>query len=277
MINSSELSFHETFKPELIYVAKILKLAMNEYSGTKYEISESSGIPTGDQKGKVIPHIKYAAYMGLISYKLDRGVFYLTPTKLGCEVYDQDPYLREDLSAWICHYNMTKKIGGATQWTYIVHCVHPGFENPITQDRIFNLARSWCDVKEEQMSRKVFSVVKGSYTEGCFEKLNFLSWNNDICFHEQKEKFDMLYVYAYALIDSWQQMFPDKREITDNEMKENLGFPNIFGFNDEECNYVIESLRDEGIITVNRQLYPATIIRTTNIEEIIPNLFSRLL
>ena len=44
MINKSSLEFHETFKPEIPYIAKILKLASENYSGTKYEISDMSGI-----------------------------------------------------------------------------------------------------------------------------------------------------------------------------------------------------------------------------------------
>ena len=35
-------------------------------------------------------------------------------------------------------------------------------------------------------------------------------------------------------------------------------------------NYVIDSLSDEGLLMVNRQLYPATIIRTANVESVIP-------
>ena len=60
MTNKFSLEFHETFKPEAPYISKILKLASENYSGTKYEISGISGIPTGEQKGKVEPHIKYA-------------------------------------------------------------------------------------------------------------------------------------------------------------------------------------------------------------------------
>jgi len=52
MTNKFSLEFHETFKPEAPYISKILKLASENYSGTKYEISGISGIPTGEKKGK---------------------------------------------------------------------------------------------------------------------------------------------------------------------------------------------------------------------------------
>ena len=277
MIKGSTLEFHETFQPEMTYIAKILKLASDNYSGTKFEISECSGIPTGNQKGKVEPHIRYAKSMGLINYVLAKGTYSLNLTSLGEEVFVQDPYLHEDLSCWICHYGMTKKDSFAPQWEYLVHTAHPGLGDKISQDRLFTLAGTWCDVPAENMLKRVFSVVKNSYMEGCFERLNFLSWDGSIEFREHAEKFDMEYVYAYALLDSWNRLFPEKQEITDFELKNDIGFDKIFGLNEDECNYVIDSLSFEGIVTVNRQLYPATIIRISGVQNIISQLYSRLL
>ena len=277
MIKGSTLEFHETFQPEMTYISKLMKLASGVYSGTKFDISKYSGIPTGNQKGKVEPHIRYAKCMGLIDYALDKGVYSLTLTPLGEEVFVQDPYLHEDLSCWLCHYGMTKKNSVAPQWEYLVHTIHPGFGDKISQDRLFTLAGTWCDVSQSNMLKKVFSVVKSSYTEGCFGRLNFLKWDRNIEFHEHAEKFDMAYVYAYALLDSWNRVFPEKQEITDLEIKNEIGFDKIFGLNEDEYNYVIDSLSFEGVITVNRQLYPATIICTSGVQNIIPQLYSRLL
>jgi hypothetical protein len=53
MINRSQLKFHETFQPELNYISRILGLAAEGYKGSKFDISECTGIPTGNQKGKV--------------------------------------------------------------------------------------------------------------------------------------------------------------------------------------------------------------------------------
>ena len=277
MIKSSALEFHETFQPELPYIAKIMKLASENYSGTKFEISDSTGIPTGKQKGKVEPHIRYARCMGLIDYSLENGEYSLWLTQLGEEVFVQDPYLHEDLSLWLCHYGMTKRDSFAPQWEYLVHTAHPGFGERISQERIFNMASLWCDVTLENMLKKVFSVVKNCYTDGCFQRLNFLEWDGTIEFHEHSEKFDLLFVYAYALLNSWESVFPDKQEITDFELKNEMGFNRIFGFNEDECNYVVDSLVDEGFITVNRQLFPATIIRTSNSANLITQMYSRLL
>ncbi len=277
MANKAFLEFHETFKPEMIYISKLLKLAAEHYSGTKFEISEISGIPTGDQKGKVEPHIKYASFMGLIDFSHEKGVYSLKLTPVGEEVFVQDPYLHEDLTAWICHYGMIRKEIGAPQWSYLIHDAHLGLDEPLGQERLFSLASAWFDMPVSNMSKKVFSVVKSSYMEGCFSRLGFLDWTDSIVIHEQTEKIDLAFVYAYALFDSWERLYSEKREITDFELKDGLGFGKMFGFNEEECNYVIDSLSDEGLLIVNRQLYPATIIRTADAKSIIPRLYSRLL
>lgn len=53
--------------------SKIMELAKDNYSGSKEEISEKTGIPTGKTSGKVVPHILYAQYMGLTTYTLTKG------------------------------------------------------------------------------------------------------------------------------------------------------------------------------------------------------------
>jgi hypothetical protein len=284
MIKSSVLEFHETFQPEMTYIAKILKLAAENYSGTKFEISDYTGIPTGKQKGKVEPHIRYARCMGLINYSMENSVYTLQLTPLGEEIFVQDPYLHEDLTLWLCHYGMTKKGSFAPQWEYLVHFIHPGFGEKISQERLFSLASTWCDVSRETMSRKVFSVVKNCYTEGCFQRLDFLCWEGTeqddkerLEFREHSEQFDLIFAYAYALLDSWEQVFPDKQEITDFDLRHEIGLDKIFGLNEDEYNYVIDSLAYEGFITVNRQLYPATIIRISNSNLILSQMYSRLL
>lgn len=278
MIKGSVLEFHKTFSAETGYVAKILQLAIEKTSGTKDELSKISGIPTGKTSGKVIPHIKYAAYMGLIDYDVDgRGVYTLSATKLGEEIFMQDPFLHEVLSLWLCHYGMCRRNAGAPQWEYLIHNVHPGFGEVVDQDRIFAQAQTWCDVSLENMLKKVFGAIKGCYARACFENLQFLSWDEDLEFLEQSEQFDMVFVYAYALLESWDRLFPSKQEITDFDIKDEIGFGRIFGLNEDEYNYVMDSLAYEGIISINRQMYPASIIRTASVESIIPQIYSRVL
>lgn len=60
-----------TFLPERLYLTQLMKYASNEYSGSLFEISEETGIPTGESTGKVKPHIDYAVGMGILQYALE--------------------------------------------------------------------------------------------------------------------------------------------------------------------------------------------------------------
>ena len=58
---------------------------------------------------------------------------------------------------------------------------------------------------------------------------------------------------------------------------EDLSFGKQFGLTDDSVGEVLEKLSEEGIIAINRQLYPATMIRTSTVNQVIPLLYSKLL
>lgn len=275
MINRSLLKFHETFQPESAYLAKILDLASQSYSGTKFEISDITGIPTGKQKGKVEPHIKYTSYMGLVDYNVDKGVYHLSLTELGNEVFVQDKFLHETLTQWICHYEISRKDVGAPQWAYIVHNGHSGYYQYNSSSYHLDKANALfsTDIYFEEM----FGVVKRSYTDGFFSGINYLKWEDSVEYIEHSENPELVFVYALAILDSWKRMFPQKSEITITELLEVIEFGKIFNVNEEEVDGILDSLCNEGLLRLNRQLYPPTVIATANSDEVICNLYNRLL
>lgn len=278
MINRSQLNFHQTFQPEPGYLSKILELSSQNYSGSKFEISEETGIPTGNQKGKVRPHIRYAAYMGLINFQFDEsGIYTLSLTKLGEEVYSQDKYLHEALTKWLCHYHITLSGSGAPQWDFLFNNAHTGFSRSVSSARLIEAFSSkWgLDVNFEE----AFSIVRRNYMDGLFSELELLSIDGSglWSFNELFEKDEFLYVYAYAILNSWETLLPEKSEITVLELIDQLSFGKVFGLNDDSVDEVLEMLSDIGVLSLNRQLFPMTIIRTSDSKDIIPELYSRLL
>lgn len=274
-INRSSINFHETFQPEVAYLAKIVELAKESYFGKKDDISLITGIPTGKQKGKVEPHIKYASYMGLINYSIDKGVYTLSLTELGEEVFMQDKYLHENLTHWLCHYNISRPVLGAPQWNYIVHHGFTGFYQRDTSEHHLNRANKLFEtnVSFEEM----FGVVKRSYLDGFFSDLNYLNWSDTIEYVEHIERPELLFVYGYALFDLWLSMYPTQKEITFNELTQGMGIGKVFNLGESEVESVLESLADENLIKINRQLYPMTIIMLSSMDDIVPRLYSRLL
>lgn len=278
MISRSQLKFHETFQPEAGYISKVLELASINYAGDKFEISEKTGIPTGKQKGKVEPHIKYAAYMGLINYCFEKGVYNLALTPIGDEIYSQDPFLHEQLSKWLCHYGMVRKEKGAPQWSFLTNAVHPGFIQGISPERLMEQSSTF--FAGNLSYEEVFGVIRRSYIDGFFADLKYIFINDcsrEICFREHSAHDELLYVYAHSMLDSWNTLIPGKSEITLFELMNELSFGKVFGLSDESINEVLEELSEEGIIALNRQLFPTTIIKTALPNELIVQLYSRLL
>lgn len=275
MINRSQLKFHETFQPETVYLARVLELAASHYSGDKYDISERTGIPTGKQKGKVEPHIKYATFMGLINHRCDKGNYTLSLSPLGEVIYSEDRFLHENLTRWVCHYEISRKENGAPQWAYIVRDGHSGFlsENSTEHHVIKANALFGTNVSFEEL----FGVVKRSYLEGFFSELNYLKWDDNVKYIEHNESPELLYVYAYALLDSWSHLLPDKQEITVSELLHSLQIGEVFNLSEESIDSILSDLEYEGILKTNRQLYPSTVIRFVREQELLSKLYSRLL
>ena len=278
MFNRSQLQFHETFQPEESYISKILELAAEKYVGNKFEISERTGIPTGKQKGKVEPHIKYASYMGLINYSSEKGVYRISLTPLGDEVYTQDPFLHEGLSKWLCHYGITRKGKGAPQWSFLINEIHPGFIQSVSPDRIM---KQFGEHFSGNLSyEEIFGVTRRSYIDGFFEELEYLYCNEEskyIAFRETSARDEFLFLYAYAMLDSWSFLLKEKTEITLMELLDDLSFGKIFGLTDRAINEILDEMSEEGIISLNRQLFPTTIIRIASSDELIVRLYSHLL
>lgn len=275
MINRSQINFHETFQPELPYLAKIVDLASYNFSGSKFEISEYTGIPTGKQKGKVEPHIKYATYMGLVNYTISRGIYSLSLSKLGKEVFMQDKFLHEYLTRWLCHYGLSRPDLGAPQWFYIVHNGHSGFYQSNTSDYHLDKANALYSTNVDLS--EMFGVVKRCYSEGFLADINYLRWDDRVEFIEHSENPELFFVYAYVILDCWKHLFPQKSEITLTELIDRIEFGKIFNFGDAEIDSILDNLEFEGILKLNRQLYPPTIICTSSLDIIIPKLYSRLL
>lgn len=275
-ITKSQLRFHETFQPEQTHISRILQLADQEFSGDKFAIRDETGISTGEQKGKVEPTIRYAAYMGLISYECTKGVYALRLTDEGRTVYENDAYLQEDLTRWLCHYGLSRPEQGAPQWSYLVHNAHCGFQNALSMEALMRQATQFFGV--DIAFKDLFSVVRLAYREGFLSSLDYVRWDDEqITYQEHSYSPDQLYLYGYALLDSWDRRFPGQREITVPQIEEQIGIGKIFGLNWDDMRVTLDLLADSGIVSLNWQLFPTTVIRKIDTEECLTRLYDCLL
>lgn len=265
-----DVNFHKTFAPQDSYITKILELAQQNYCGSKEEISIITGIPTGKTSGKVVPHIKYAKYMGLISYSCEKGKYSLQLTELGILVLNEDPYLFEDITKLICHYNMADGEQGALIWSFLYVQLPLMLNDSIS---ISSLKKKADEFFQQDVD---FSPLKKAYTDGFWSTQNLIEFGNDFCIPNAYYNDGFRYLYAYTLLDSWDKQLNTVQEITTDQITETLFWNKRFGFDYDEMIFALEELEHMGYLQINKQLLPFTVIRTTNTSDILPHIYDSL-
>lgn len=269
-IKRDDVEFHKTFQPTDLYIVKIMELAAAKYTGTKEEISNITGIPTGKTSGKVIPHIRYSAFMGLIDYEKEGSVYRFSLTQLGEVVLKEDKYLFENVTKWLCHYLISDINYGAYLFSFLYKYLPFQLDSSISKGFI------------ERRVREIFQhdydmgIVRRTYTEGFFEALGVFDWDDSLIINSLYYKNELKYVYAYTLLDSWERNFPDERELTVDCISDELYWSRRFGFDKTEMLSVFDELEILGAIKLNKQLHPCTVIKFAKSEDYISKLYSEL-
>jgi len=253
-----QMNFHQSFAPETEALAQLLRVA-SENPGylTKEEISEITMIPTGERSGKVVPHILYAQAMGLLYVEKKVGKFSLTLTKVGEVISEEDPYLIEDITKWLCHYELVHKKSPALLWSYVFNYFIPRIGLEFNQSAL------------EKAALRNFDVVKINFSpfRSCFTaERNLQIGIMEIIGEEYKMTPHLLnrnyrHFYGYMLLKNWENGLGNQTEITFDQVVEDLGYGKPFLWNEKVIMDVLELLQDEGILEINRQLSPITIIK----------------
>lgn len=274
IIQAYYLDFHMTFAPEREYISRILSFA-NENSGsyTKEEISEQTAIPTGKVSGKVEPHINYAAAMGLITYEKVAGEYKIELTVLGRIVLLEDPYLVENVSKLLLHGLLVDSNSPAILWSYMFNDFFPKVNENFTHEQVTKAV-------ERNFEKKVnMSPFRTCYTsELSFESLNLLEIeDNSYGIKPHRMKKEYLYVYAYLLINKWEQLLVERSELTIDEVMGTLHYGKALFWNEKQVRDALDIMQDASLIKINAQLSPITIIKNQNANYCLNKLFSLLI
>lgn len=266
----NSVNFHKTFSPQDSYITKILELAKDNYSGSKEEISEGTGIPTGKTSGKVVPHILYAQYMGLTAHTLSNGKYTLELTDLGKTVLENDKYLFEDISRLICHYNMCDEGSGAYLWSFIYNGLPVMLDETMSEEAMKKKYNDFFMVKTD------LRALRKSYSDdGFFALLDLLDFSEGIRINSSYYKDERLYVYAYTLFSSWGKKYPDTQEITSDQITD-MKWNKRFGFDEDEMLFALEQMEGKQLLRLNKQLVPYTVIRNADAADVLPHLYELL-
>lgn len=263
------INFHSTFRPEIEYIAEILKLAKDDFEGSRDEIERMTGIPTGEFSGKIEPTIKYANYMGLIEYEGSSKKYKLKLTEIGKIISNEDIYLRENISKIIMNYYITDIELGAPQWCYLFKEfeVDGVFTKRLLQDEANKFFGKSC---------KLAPLIK-TYTE-TFSSLKLLNENGEqLELNNIDIKEENVYAYAYTLLMSWKRYFQETNEITFNNIVDDIKWGKPLGFNSSKCLDALELLEEYRVVKLNKLLSPMTVIKLKEIDDVKYDLYSMLL
>lgn len=266
------INFHQTFKPECQYISNILDIADGSSWLSVKDISRKTGIPQGESSGKVEPHISYTEYMGLVKRENKDKKIRLTRTLLGETVRMEDPGLQESLTKLLLHAMLLRPENGARVWGSIFKDILPKYRNGIKKDM---LLLELNQMYNNKITTKNIAPFFGSYDD-LFSGFGLLNVENDIvkCNSLTYHK-EFIYVYALTLWEYWEEHYSNYEEITSVQF-EKLGFGKVFGWNTHREYNAMEHFVDQGLLRMNRQLMPYTILKLVNKEELIDNLYSEL-
>ena len=121
-----------------------------------------------------------------------------------------------------------------------------------------------------------FAVITSCYTKGLTRLGYICVTNEDISIVPQKTHPEYIYLYAYELLREWTKLYPEASEITADQLFA-MNSAACFGLTDEQWFDILEQLNEKGIIRLNRQLTPFTVIRVTRCDALAEKLYSLLI
>lgn len=267
------LNFHQTFPPEREHIGRLLMLADEMDFMTKEQIFQATGIPTGARSGKVVPHIRYAHYMGLLNVEQEQTRYRLTKSALGQEVARVDPFLVEPISQLLCHYTLTSR-AGAPLWHFIVREYLATHGTTVNRSNVKRAAQARFGTKV------TLSPFVSSYSrDTSFGPLGLLQVSRERdTWSFEPHAYDRVfrYVYAYTLLTEWDRHSPDIREVTLDDVVTRFEWGWAFLWDTPSVLDALSSLQDLAVVKLNRQLDPVTVIRTMATETVLLKLFSLL-
>ena len=80
-------------------------------------------------------------------------------------------------------------------------------------------------------------------------------------------------MYAYTLFSDWDILFSQESELAFPQISDVIQWGQGFGWNDEETFKALQLCDDYGLIKINKQLVPMTIVKNISKDETLRKLF----
>jgi hypothetical protein len=253
-------NFPQDFLPDRSLLARLLDYAARNGGGTKVEIGQETGIPTGESTGKVDPMIHYARGMGLISAARERGRWQLHLTGLGEVVYSEDRYLDEALTLWVLHLLLCRRIGPSSPATGIADPWFALFaEGGVRLGNPFERSAYLAFLTERHGQkgylRPLSGLVPRSYIESsCLAATNALSIAGPDVYRRHPASSLRTYFPAYtsALFLAWDALFPQDQQVGLDQLYRESGLLNVLGWNPAQAEPWVAWMVNRGFLQLDR-------------------------
>ncbi len=248
-------NFHRTFKPERQYINAILKFAAEGRSGDAQTVSDKTGIPTGESSGKVLPTIDYCQGMGLITTKRTKDVL-ISPelTDLGRVILREDPFLKTDVSQWLCHLNLCNKSTGADVWYYVFWSDYHSLGDKFTRNSLEDMLES----KYGSSNRSLIGPLLSMYEdEASFKVCGALQDDGKLITRKKAPiKDDLARGYGAWIISSMELFFPKQNQVSTTEIEQKTGWLTVCRWLGQGMSDVLDLIERKGMLKVDRHMNP---------------------
>lgn len=281
---SIPLNFPQTFLPERRLLAQLLNFAKKGGSGDKVAIGAETGIPTGNNTGKVEPMIYYAYGMGLITIRKTSSHWQLGLTQLGHTVMQEDPFLSEPQTLWLLHLMLCRRLnlsspayGVADAWFTLFA------EGGFRLGSCFSLV-SFLDFLTDRHGDKSYlkplcGVVVRSYLEdSCLGHIDALQQKDDGFLIKQSAPLEKSFFpfYASYLYLVWDELFSSENQVVLDLFSEQTRCFSIMAWDDSMIATWLDWMSDKGIVQVDRYTGTPMLLRLQKTNQIVSNSYSEL-
>ncbi len=251
--------FHQTFIPERIYIAELLRFAATDGEGSDTEISDKTGIPTGKSSGKVPATIKYCQGMGLIDLTTVERQRRISLTPMGESVLKHDASMLQPLSQLLAHLNLCRRHGGAETWHL---CFGPGSDRLGREFTRENL-EAYLAAKLGSAKRSLIGPMLRAYADSAALKLAAALTTQKNVIRRNFAPLEPAFAWAYSawLLHLWDVHFSDYRQVTMTDWEAATFWGRIHAWNEAQQEQALRLIQETGALAIDRQMRPWVLTR----------------
>lgn len=274
-----------TFLPDRRLLARLLGFAAQGGGGTKFEIRDQTGIPTGESTGKVEPMIWYAAGMGLIKPDLQADMWQVPLTTLGQVIFQEDPFLNERQTLWLLHLLLCRRLsrhstqGVADAWFTIFADSQLRLGKTVNTDQAHKLLQE----RYGQLGylKALAGVLLRMYQEsnawGLAAILTISATSETYQFQAAPTETSYYPLYTTYLYLMWDSLFVNEQQIALDQFIQETRLLNTLRWEAKDLNTWLEWMVAYGWIQLDRQTGSALLLRLKTTSDALHHTYSGLL